>query len=658
MKKIFLTIIFSLLCFGISAQKRLLKEADMHYEYEEYNLAIPLYESFLENEANASPTQILEVRYKLGISHLMTSQRGKALPYLAEVYAQNPKLHKNLSFYLAQSYQLQHQWDKAITYYKIAQTESEFANEIPKLLQECEFGKQYTKNPLRASIENLGDGINSTHAEYVPVLTEDEKILMFTSRRPSTTGGGKDTDQEFFEDIYIAEKTPEGWSQPQNMPRPINSNSHDACIALSPDGKTLFVYKTGSGKNKMGDIYFSEKTPTGWTDPKSIGDKINTKYREPSVSITHDAKTLYFSSDRPGGFGGLDIYKSTKNEKGEWTEPINLGANINTQYDEDSPFIHNEDVLYFSSQGHSSMGGYDIFVSNLVNGDWEKPHNLGYPINTADDDIYFVVSADNKRGYYASAKAGGLGDKDLYMVRLPELEYVKTNKPNTNIIVQTPNINIENKPNQEKKFISLLKGTITDAKTKELLSADIVLTDLADNVVEEELNSQEPLGKYQTLIRADKRYLISVEKQGYLFHSEDFVVPPQPQKDQEIIVDIALYKLQKGERINLKVFYDFDKDFLRPESVTELERLVAFLEKYPTLQVEIAGHTDAIGTDTKNQGLSERRATSVVRYLIERGINPKRLIAKGYGESKPIASNDNEEGRQLNRRTECVVVAF
>jgi outer membrane protein OmpA-like peptidoglycan-associated protein len=204
-----------------------------------------------------------------------------------------------------------------------------------------------------------------------------------------------------------------------------------------------------------------------------------------------------------------------------------------------------------------------------------------------------------------------------------------------------------------------VKGTITDAKTQEKLVADIVLISLKENIIEQELVSKEPIGKYETdKLPTGKSYLINVTKEGYLFHSESFLVPPQPERDQEIVVDIALLRLSKGEKINLTVFYDFDKDFLRLESKPELERLVIFLQKYPNVKVEIAGHTDAIGTEQKNQGLSERRAQSVVRYLIERGIDPKRLTAKGYGESKPVATNETEEGRQMNRRTECVVVEY
>jgi outer membrane protein OmpA-like peptidoglycan-associated protein len=644
---------------GWAQAKRQLKEAETHFAYEEYALAIPLFEAYLEDEARLD--KIIEISYKLGFCYLQTAQKGKALPHLELVYQQKPKYNKNLTYYLAQSYHFQHQWDKAEQFYKMAAKESEFAKDVPKHLEELNFGREYTKNPTRVVVENLGDVLNSSFPEYVPVISEDESVMLFTARRPNTTGGGKDPyDQEYFEDIYISEKKDGKWTAPKVMPRPINGNSHDACIALSPDGKTLFVYKTGSGRNKMGDIYYSKRNEDGsWSDPKSMGDKINTKYREPSISITHDGNTIYFSSDRPGGFGGLDIYKSTKNEKGEWGEPTNLGATINTPYDEDSPFIHNETTLYFSSQGHSSMGGYDVFVSELNGKEWSKPQNLGSPINTADDDIYFVVSADNKRGYFSSGRAGGLGDKDLYMIYTPERNYDFVKLSNTPTKINTQ-IKIDNNPQTDNKtYLTILKGEIREAATKKKLEAEIALVNLADNYLEEELKSDAQTGKYESIVPAEKHYLLSVDKEGYLFHSEEVKIPSQPKdRNQEIVVDIELVKLQKGAKINLKVFYDFDKDFLRPESVTELERLLKFLQKYPKMKVEISGHTDAVGTEAKNQGLSERRAKSVVRYLVERGIDAKRLIAKGYGEIRPIATNDTPEGRQLNRRTECEVLEF
>lgn len=662
MKKLYCFWWLFLITGAVFAQKKSLKQAEYHFSYQEYGLAIPYYEAYINEEAKLE--KIVDASYKLGICYLQTAHKGKALPHLEFVHQYAPKHHKNLSYYLAQAYHFLHNWDKAEKFYQMAMNESEFAKDIPKHLEECKYGREYTKNPSRVVIENLGDILNSPYPEYVPVISEDEKVMLFTARRPNTTGGGKDYDQEYFEDIYISEHINGKWTEPKNLPRPINGNSHDAYIALSPDGTKLFVYKTGSGKEKMGDIYISEKKSDGsWTEPKSMGNKINTKYREPSISITHDGNTVYFSSDRPGGFGGLDIYKSTKNEKGEWGEPINLGPTINTPYDEDAPFIHNETTLYFSSQGHSSMGGYDIFVSELKDGKWTTPLNMGFPINTADDDIYFVVSADNKRGYFSSGRAGGLGDKDLYVTYLPErkLEYVKVDK-NTQIPDKQVAINIptpQTPPQEEKKFITILKGTIRDAKTKERLSAAITLYDLRDNHLEEEMTSEEGTGKYETLIPADKRFLISVDKEGYMFHSEEFIVPPQPKdKNQEIIVDIDLVKIEKGAKIRLKVFYDFDKDFLRQESIVELEKLVAFLQRYPKVKVEISGHTDAIGTEAKNQGLSERRAQSVVRYLIEKGIDGKRLVAKGYGELRPIAPNDTDEGRQLNRRTECEIISF
>ncbi len=661
-----------LLCLQMlqaSAQsaKKFLKKADEHFKYKEYDNALEEYLEALKLDNNLAQED--NFNFQLGFCYLNSTHRDKSLPYFEKVFRKNPTYDKELEFFLAQAYHYNSRFDDAILHYEACKPTFK-SNENQKMLlkkiQECTFGKEYAKFPTRALISNIGNVINSKYPDYAPVITADEKILVFTSKRNTSTGGQTDPeDGQFFEDIYITEKTEDTitknytWSAPRSIGRNINSATHDACIALSYDGTQLFVYKTGKGG--MGDIYVSKREGAEFSSPKSLGDNINTKYREPSVSITPDAKTIYFSSDRPGGFGGLDIYKSTLDEKGNWGVAVNLGAEINTEYDEDSPFIHDNETLYFSSKGHSSMGDYDIFVAQTITNEndktttkWAKPVNLGMPVNTADDDIYFILSADNRTGYYSSGKEGGFGEKDIYTVRMPELKLRKIQMPPIKV---NGNIVVEKKEIVKKRGITILKGTITDKKTNEKLISDIVLVDLAENRIEEEFISENPLGKYETVMKSGKNYLITVTKEGYLFHSEDFNIPFS-EENQTIILDVALDRLAIGNSINLKVFYDFDKDFLRPESKTELERLYSFMKLHQKIKVEIGGHTDAIGTDEKNLDLSNRRASSVVKYLEEKGIEKDRLVAKGYGKTKPIATNDTDKTRQLNRRTECKIISL
>ncbi|WP_169737648.1 OmpA family protein [Thermonema rossianum] len=669
MKKVIL--ILAAILFGISALqaqsvKRLLKEADEDFAYGEYTVALPKYLDLLNRSQELDEEQKNHLLFRIGLCYLNTSHKDLSLPYLKELHERRPDYKESLPFYLAQAYQYNHKFEEALLLYEQylktqdAEKNAERHRTVQKKIQECNYGIQYMRDPVPVVIENIGPTINSRFPDYVPVISADESELIFTSRRDNTTGGGIDpADGHYYEDIYISYKKNGKWTVPEKLPPPINTDSHDACIALSPDGNTLFIYKPG--QKGMGDIYMSQKKPDGsdgsWSEPVDLGKNINTKYREPSVSITADGKTIYFSSDRPGGYGGLDIYRSHLQADGSWGPAINLGSKINTPYDEDAPFIHDDTTLYFSSQGHTSMGGFDIFMSTYKNGEWSTPANLGYPINTADDDIYFVLSADNKTGYYASAKEGGYGEKDIYTIRMPSLERIKKQNQSLQAKVEVNIRKIDAPQQQGLPPVVVLKGMVIDALSKQKLVAKVELFNLNDNRLEDEFQTSNPLGFFESVMRAGQRYLITAEKEGYLFHSEYFEIPAA-QQYQVVERTIPLQPLRKGAKINLMVFFDFDKAELRPESVQELKRLVELLRRHPSLKLEIAGHTDAIGTEEKNLGLSNRRAQAVVDYLVENGIAPHRLKAVGYGESRPIASNDTEEGRQLNRRTECIVVDF
>lgn len=645
--------------------KRALKEADQEFDRKAYAAALPLYIQLAKQEKELTQAERWHIYFRLGVCYLHAAHKSMALPYLEKVYEQNPDYHPELHYYLGQAYHYRHQLLEAIVAYEnylqqlYAQKRTEQIPIVEKKIQECHHGLRYMDSPLPVQIENIGPVINSRFPDYVPVITADEKELIFTSRRDNSTGQQVDpTDGLYFEDIYVSYRENGHWTPPQRLPYPINTENHDACVAISPDGQQLFIYKPGP--KGTGDLYVSQRQPDGsWGNPTDLGKHINTRYREPSVSITADGNTLYFSSDRPGGYGGLDIYYSQKQPDGSWGPAINLGPTINTPYDEDAPFIHDDSTLYFSSQGHTSMGGFDIFVSQRVSNEWTKPMNLGYPINTADDDIYFVLSGDSRTGYYASGKEGGYGEKDIYIIRMPALERIKQiNQPLHASLSMQPSIQkVAKQERQVAPAAVVLQGYVRDGTSQKPLQANILFYDLTEDRLEEEIITDEPLGYFEVVMRAGRSYLITAEKEGYLFHSEYFeAVPTLVGSVAER--NIMLQPLKKHSKINLMVFFDFDKSELRPESRQELEYLRLLMEKHPSLQVEIAGHTDAIGSDQKNIELSQRRAQAVVDYLVEQGIAPHRLKAVGYGKSKPVASNHTEEGRQLNRRTECVVIEF
>lgn len=612
-------------------------------------------------EANKINPNNADLNYKIGICYLFTTDKQLGLEHLTKAKKLNPQVNYEISYYLGRAYHLNHQFDSASIYYnefKRRISPKEFADrgkELDKYIEECENGKLLLKKKTKVFIDNMGNSINTIYPDYTPVISADEEILFFTSRRPSTTGGKRDPiDNKYYEDIFMATKSGNDWqlTQPGN---PLNSKFHDASIGLSPDGQTLYIYKGDNG----GDIYECVLKGDKWVKPKPLPKEINTKAHESSASLGPDGRTLYFISDRPDGVGGRDIWVAYKNAKGKWSDVRNI-RELNTPYDEEAVFIHPDGrTLYFSSQGHNSMGGYDIFKSTYKDGYWSKPENLGFPINTADDDLYFVLASSGQRAYFSSSREGTIGDQDIFMITFIIDKPMNPSTEDNLIAYKTKpvqEIKIESTIAIETPSLTLLKGFIYDEETKKPLEAQIVLTDNEKNEELAVFTSNEKTGRYLVSLPSGKNYGIAVKKDGYLFHSENFIIPENAQY-QEIQKDIYLKPIKIGQSIVLRnIFFDFDKATLRPESKTELENLIKLLNDNPNIKIEISGHTDNIGSAAYNQKLSESRAKAVVDYLIEHGIDRSRLSYMGYGFEKPIATNDTEEGRQLNRRVEFKIV--
>ena len=627
--------------------KKNLKNAERHIQYEEYAQAIPELEKAINlNSSNA------ESRFLMGMCLFITHKKAAAEVHLRKAYQLNPEVSNELNYYYAQSLHYTLKFDEAIVMYKRA-----LANFSPKdveyekiqrAIKNCEYGKESVKKPNGAKIVNVGVAINSAFSEHSPVITADESMMIFTSRRPGNTGSAADGSYHD-EDIYMTEKVNDKWTKPVNLGKPINTKDHDASIGLTPDGQKMYIYKNPPGN---GDIFECELKGSTWSSPRNMGSPINTKSYETTVSISFDGKTLFFASDRPGGYGDLDIYMTVLQKDGKWTEPKNMGPKINTALAEDAPFYHpNGRTLFFSSDGHESIGGYDIFKTELdEKGNWSQPENLGYPINTPDDDIYFVLSADGKHGYYSSAKENGFGEKDIYQIIMPvDPPPVKAEvKDTTAKVVKTKPVAINT--------LTILKGTVNESVSSKPVEASIKVIDNTKNLMIAEFNSNSSTGKYLVSLPSGKNYGIQVEAEGYLFHTENVDIP-LARGFQEIIKNIELKKIEIGSSIVLRnIFFDHDAATLRPESVSELERLRKLLTDVPNLVIEISGHTDDVGSDTYNQKLSERRAQAVVKYLVDNGVIESRLQAIGYGEAQPIESNDGPEGRQNNRRTEFKIL--
>ena len=652
-------------------QKDKLKEAKSNIDKGNgfYDQGVIYYKQAIEPYllANKFNPENALLNYKIGNCYLNSNSKLKAIPFLEKAYKLNPKVDAQIHFAIGKAYHLDMQWDKAVDEYKTFQSvtpnlkdNKALYEEVIKKIQECYDGKTLVSKPVRVFIDNVGDAINSQYSDYGPLISADESEMFFTSCRASTTGGGIDELwNEYFEDVYRSTKVNGKWTQAQNIGAPINTKRHDAAMGLSPDGQTMFIYYDEKGD---GNIFQSTLTGTAWSKPERLNKNINTDAKETSASLSSDGKTLYFVSNRLGGIGGRDIYVSTKDDKGKWGKAVNIGPTINTQYDEEGVFIHPDGkTLYFSSKGHNTMGGYDIFKSVFENGNWQEPENIGYPINTPDDDVFFVMAANGKHGYYSSFNTNGFGEKDIYMVTFlgPEKQMVLNNEDNLLASVAAPvkeEVMAAAIQIKEAQLI-LLKGIITDEVTKLPLDATIEIVDNTRNELIASFTSNSSTGKYLVSLPAGKNYGIAVKKDGYLFHSENFVIPSTANYE-EVKKDIALKSLSAGNKIVLNnIFFDFDKATLRPESANELQRLVKLMKDNSSLKIEISGHTDSKGPKDYNLGLSENRAKAVVDYLVKEGIKVSRLSFKGYGETQPVATNDTEEGRQLNRRTEIKIIS-
>lgn len=636
-----------------------------HYDYQKsgYNnfrdAISPLGEGQRFNPNNA------RLNYMLGfISFITDPTTPQTLKYFETAYKLDPIAETDMAFWLAWSYQLNSRWDEAIKHYQLYLAQGKKnageTDDVNKKIEECNSGKKYSATPERVFVDNLGSAINSAFPEYGPSISADEETIIFTARRDNSTGGKRDeNDNGYYEDIYISVKSNGKWQASKQLSKTVNTDNHDAAAGLSSDGSKLYVYRH-SGKDG-GDLYESVLFGVDWEAPIHMNKYINTKYHESSVSLSFDGRRMYFVSNKESGLGDRDIYYSDMDVKGEWGASKNIGPVINTKYAEEAVFMHPDGVtLYFSSKGHNSMGGYDIFKSTLLNGVWSAPENLGYPINGPDDDVFFVVSGSGSRAYFASSKTGGFGEKDLYKITFlgPEKAPLLNTQDQLIAMAANPvsNLKVENAVEVASAKLTILKGVVSDAKTHQPLESSIDLIDNDKNVVLATFKSNSSTGKYLVNLPSGKNYGIAVKRDGYLFHSENFNLPNNA-AFQEFTKDVALKKIEIGSTIVLRnIFFDFDKATIRPESANELERLIKLLNDNPTLKIELGSHTDSKGSDDYNWKLSESRSKSVVDYLIGKGISTARLVAKGYGETKPIDTNDTDDGRQNNRRTEFKVL--
>ncbi|MEJ7625341.1 MAG: OmpA family protein [Ferruginibacter sp.] len=483
-----------------------------------------------------------------------------------------------------------------------------------------EYARSHPVTDYTFSPKNTGDKINSASLEYFPSLTIDGSKMIFTRRI--------NNDEDFYESNFINGQ----WTAAVPVAGKINTNLNEGAQNISQDGELLIFtgcnYPEGEGSC---DLYIARKTKTGWSEPENMGPLLNTDFWESSPSLSPDKRELYFSSSQAGGFGGKDIWVSRRLANGKYGRAINLGTEINTSGDEASPFIHADNqTLYFNSNGHPGYGTSDIFVSKKKDSSWSVPLNLGYPINTIDDEGSLIVSSNGVTSYYASERPDSRGGLDLYSFELrKDIQASKT---------------------------MWVKGQVSDKKTKAGLPSTVELTDLDSRNVISRLQTDE-VGNYLVTLPAGKDYAFNVNRKGYLFYSDNFSLK-NARLDSPLVVNIPLQSIEAGSSIILKnIFFDTKEWKLKPESITELDQVAQLLNDNPKLTIQINGHTDNVGKDADNLALSINRAKAVVGYLLNKGFDPKRLTYKGFGASKPIAGNDSDAGKSRNRRTELNVIS-
>ncbi|CAN5191476.1 hypothetical protein BH09BAC2_BH09BAC2_13400 [soil metagenome] len=477
------------------------------------------------------------------------------------------------------------------------------------------------KNYVFAPI-NLGDNINTSGLEYFPSLTIDGQKMIFTKRISGN------------EDFYETDRTNGGWSAAKPLSGNINTQFNEGAQNISQDGQWL-VFTGCNFPQGLGscDIYISYLSKQGWSEPQNLGANVNSEFWESSPSLSPDKRDLYFSSNVPGGFGGKDIWVCHRNENGKWSVPQNLGGGVNTAGDETCPFIHaDNETLYFNSTG---LPGYsdkpDIFViRKSLDNTWTTPENLGWPINTIDDEGSLIVAADGKTAYYASDRNDTKGGLDIYTFQLRE-------------------------DIQPQKTLWVL-GKVFDVKTKQGLPSSVELTNVATRQMVSKIQTDEE-GNYLTTLPVGKNYAFNVKRKGYLFFSENFSLQNKS-LDSTYKLDIPLQPVEVNASIILKnIFFDTKRTDLKPESISELDNVVRFMNENSNVKILISGHTDNVGTPADNLKLSTGRAFSVVNYLISKGVKKERLSAKGLGETKPVTSNKTESDRAINRRTELSIIS-
>jgi len=564
----------------------------------------------------------------------------KAISCYKKAAEVNPDFYPKVFYMLATMEQKQGYYADALEHYKMyaqrLDADPSLRRSIERGVDMCQFAVNQMANPVPFDPQNLGNNVNTENDEYINTISVDDKMLILTQRHKASSQN-YDSDDGYTEDFLYSRKSKNGLWSPLYSLRGFNTNGNEGAMSVSPDGR-FRVFTACHRRDGFGscDLYYSYKRGNKWSMPSNMGAGVNTRWWETNSTISSDGKTIYFVSNRKGGYGKSDIWKISLQADGTWANPENLGPEINTPGSEMTPFIHPDGkTLYFASNGHIGMGGYDLFVSSKDHKErWGHPVNLGYPINTLDNEMGIVLNAKGDLAYISADRKEGFGGFDVYSFELYE----------------------QVRPTA----VTYMRGIVRDAETKKPLKASFQLVNLENQQQILQSKSDDEKGDFLVVIPVDAVLLLTVECEGYLFYSERFNVKSGDYTNlKPFLKNVDLNPIKAGQSTVLKNIYFASRSYnLEDESLVELNKLYELLEKNKSLSIQISGHTDNIGDDNENLILSRNRAKAVMEYLLSKGIEKSRLSYKGYGERKPIADNNTDEGRAKNRRTEIMVVGI
>lgn len=629
--------------FGIKSKKAMkaFLEGRQQEKYRDYEAALASYQIAVDIEPEFG-----EAWFTGGTCLYVLKDNKRCYEWMEKAFKYDKNPRPTIYFYLAESAFYQEDWAKAKEYYTTFDEKTvnkripaPIRKEAEKNRKSAEYAVENASDRVQFDPANLGSNINSQFDEYLPFLTADEQTMFFTARRPGCIGGYNPEYRGYTEDFFYSILKDGEWQPAENLGPPVNTDKNEGAASFSPDGQLVF-FTACSRPGGLGDcdLYVSKLVGKDWSKPFNLGPAINTSLWESQPSISGDGRTLYFSSNRSGGYGGLDIWYS-KLVNNIWTLPVNMGPEINTKGNEQTPFIHADGrTLYYASDGLPGYGAYDLYLSRRTGDKWSKPENLGYPLNSPESEANIFINAKGTKAYVNSAREGGLGRSDLYVFDLDQ----------------------KIRPS----YLTYVKGLVFEKGSKKPLGSKVTFVNVETGDTIRSVNSNSASGKFLLNLEPGYDYAAFVDKKGYLFESKAFSLKDlrdcedcTVKEDTYFEVEIELQKLEVGVTVVMNnIFYETGKFDLLDESKSEMTHLLSFLKRNPKVKVEIGGHTDNVGSPGDNKKLSQNRASGVRAFLIEQGISGDRMEAKGYGETSPVDTNETDEGRARNRRTELKIV--